>query len=87
MKKREFNSRLHLRKRIISKLQQRTLQGGTDPIGIGYVIITGAKIETDLITKPRICGPNFTVETCPEPIETTQVTTIPPTCMETCPSV
>ena len=82
MKKKEFNNKLHLGKRVISKLQQSHIQGGTDPIGIGYVIITTVKIATHLVTHPRICVTDVTKETCP--VETTEVTTIPPTCMDGC---
>jgi hypothetical protein len=86
MKKKELNSRLNLGKRVISKLQQNGLQGGTD--ALTYVIITTVKVATIYVTNPRVCGTDATKD-CPdpEPIDTTQVTTIPPTCMETCPSV
>jgi hypothetical protein len=85
MKKKEFNNRLNLGKRVISKLQQNNLQGGTD--AVVYVIITTVKIATEYVTNPRICVTDVTRD-CPdpEPVDTTQVTTIPPTCMETCQS-
>jgi hypothetical protein len=90
MKKKEFNNRLNLGKKVISNLQQNRLHGGTDSIAtVTYVIITTIKIATEYITNPRICVGDITKETCPDPqpVDTTQVTTFPPTCMDTCPSV
>lgn len=73
MKKKEFNSRLKLRKNVISNLQSNSLHGGTDTIAypVTYIIITTVKIATELYTKkPRMCPPDNS-ERC---------TTIPPTC-------
>ena len=72
MKKREFTSRLHLRKKVISNLQQNRLQGGTDPI----------QIDTIKWTDERICTGNETKDPCP--VDPTRITTIPPTCMDAC---
>lgn len=82
MKKREFKNRLQLRKYTISQLQQQRLQGGTDPLGLGFVIITTVRIATSLVTNPRICETIEISNTCPdpEPVDPTQITTIPPTC-------
>ncbi|WP_430412500.1 hypothetical protein [Kordia sp.] len=56
MKKREFNNNLKLGKRVISNLQEHSIQGGTDAITTGtYIIVTTIKILTEHITNPRIC--------------------------------
>ncbi len=78
MKKKEFNNSLHLGKKVISNLQQNRLQGGTDDTS------DPIKVTTIVLTDWRICTGDET-EYCP--IDTTQVTTFPPTCMDTCPSV
>jgi hypothetical protein len=79
MKKIAFNNRLHLGKKVISNLQQNRLHGGTDAASDPIIITT---IE---LTDRRICTGDETEYTCP--VETTKVTTIPPTCMDACPSV
>ncbi|MEM6685115.1 MAG: hypothetical protein AAF617_04905 [Bacteroidota bacterium] len=85
MKKRTFKNRLQLRKYTISELQQRTLQGGTDPLGLGFVIITSIRVATSLVTNPRVCESDQISKTCPdpEPVDPTQITTIPPSCVRT----
>lgn len=52
MKKKNFHSRLNLKKHKISNLQQNALQGGTD--AVTFVIITTVKVLTEYITR-RIC--------------------------------
>lgn len=51
MKKKEFNSKLTLRKRIISHLDQHKLQGGT---GVTVTINITIKITKE-VTQPLIC--------------------------------
>lgn len=81
MKKREFNSRLHLGKNIISKLQTDTLRGGTDSIvqATTYVIVNTIKITIEHFTKPGIC-PVETREGCPLSHD---CGTNPPSCVRT----
>ncbi|WP_420572560.1 hypothetical protein [Kordia sp.] len=75
MKKKEFNSRLYLRKNVISNLQKNRLSGGTDGAvrTATYVIVTTIKITIDVYTKQR--------EHCTD--GSTKCTTIPPSCVET----
>jgi len=79
MKKKEFNNKLSLGKKVISNLQQNRLYGGTDAASDPIVITT---IKW---TDPSICRGGNTEEECP--VDTTKITTIPPTCMDACPSV
>jgi hypothetical protein len=56
MKKKEFNNSLNLRKKVISNLQQNSIQGGTDTItSATYIIVKTIKVLTEHITDPRIC--------------------------------
>ena len=79
MKKITLNNRLHLGKKVISNLQQNRLHGGTDAAS------DPIKITTIILTDRRICTVNETEYACP--VDTTKVTTFPPTCMDACPSV
>jgi len=74
MKKKEFRSKLTLRKNKISNLQQSSLQGGTDGIvrTATYVIVNTIKITIELFTKPEVCDEG-----------STRCTSIPPSCVET----
>lgn len=76
MKKKEFNTKLSLGKKVISNLQQNHLYGGTDAAS-DPIIITTIKL-TDKV----ICTEGYTKDRCP--VDTTRVTTIPPTCMDAC---
>lgn len=76
MKKKEFNNRLSLGKKVISNLQRYRLQGGTD------VTSDPIQITTIKWTDKRICTGGDTKEECP--VDTTRITTIPPTCMDAC---
>ncbi|WP_046757397.1 hypothetical protein [Kordia jejudonensis] len=76
MKKKDFTHRLNLGKKVISNLQQRTLFGGTDAVS------DPIQITTIKWTDKRICTGGDTEDVCP--IDTTRVTTIPPTCMDAC---
>jgi hypothetical protein len=56
MKKKEFNNSLNLRKKVISNLQQNSIQGGTDSIAtVTYIIVNTIRVLTEHITDPRIC--------------------------------
>lgn len=74
MKKKEFNNSLRLGKKVISNLQQNSIQGGTDAITTTtYIIVTTIKILTEHITDPRIC-----LSTTPDCTLTTVGTSTPP---------
>ena len=74
MKKKEFHSRLKLGKKVISNLQQNSIQGGTDSVvrTVTYVIVKTVKITIELFTKPEVCDQN-----------STRCTSIPPSCVKT----
>lgn len=85
MKKKNFNSKLSLGKKMISNLQENNVYGGADTVVSGtYIIVTTIRILTEHITDPRICIGDVT-KTCvcpdPQPVDTTQVTTLPPSCV------
>jgi hypothetical protein len=62
MKKKQFNSKLNLKKHKVSNLQQHNVQGGGDTTAtITYAIITTVKIYTEWVTTPRVCVTTVTV--------------------------
>ncbi|WP_298424794.1 hypothetical protein [uncultured Kordia sp.] len=85
MKKREVNNNLKLGKRVISNLQEHSIQGGTDSITTGtYIIVTTIKILTEHITNPRICKSvetdcTMTTVTTSTPVPATTSTPVPTT--------
>ncbi len=52
MKKKDFEQKLQLRKRIISNLDSAKVTGGTDPI---VIPITVTIRLTTFVTKPEVC--------------------------------
>jgi hypothetical protein len=67
MKKKQFHSKLNLKKHKISNLQENSVQGGTDSIATAtYIIINTIKVLTEHITR-RICPTHHAPCPVPDP--------------------